>query len=586
MVDACDAGQGSRDKWATDRGKLAGTSIYRGKFKKNNLCLELASQMHAQNRRNLMAVLKSRCSGCVCSQGIPVQVRDYLIMCGWWIVSGKAWSRYMVLAGLFFLVVLSAGSLGPAFAQELRVSLGGGSVSRATLRPGTTITAVTNVEFADLVVGDSNVADVVPLSSSSLYIQGKSLGFTNLALYDADRNLLGIIEVRVQQDSGDVASAVRAVVPGAKVRVSNVGDRIRLSGTVTNAVDQQKAITAAQQFSAAPVINAIGISGTQQVSLEVRVLEAKRTIGEALGINVVATGGTSVWGSGSRVSVNGTPAVTPVPGAPGLIGSVLPGIATVGSAGSASGQPFGSLIANILRTGGVNVDVIIDALESKGLARRLAQPNLTTISGETASFHAGGEVPISTAISTGGAVGTSVDYRPYGVVLEFVPTVLEGSKINLRVHSEVSEIDRSFTVQGNPAFLSRTAETVIELRDGQSFAMAGLLQVTNEKDIEQVPWLGQLPILGALFRSSAYLKQETDLVIVVTPRLVRPAKPGEDLYSPLDQTLPANDYQLFALGLMEVDKDMIRKFRTGEGIVGPYGHRIDLEFGDGYVVKK
>jgi pilus assembly protein CpaC len=116
--------------------------------------------------------------------------------------------------------------------------------------------------------------------------------------------------------------------------------------------------------------------------------------------------------------------------------------------------------------------------------------------------------------------------------------------------------------------------------------MAGLLQTINEKNIEQVPWLGQVPILGALFRSTSYRKRETDLVIVVTPRLVRPARPGEDLYSPLDQTLPANDFQLFALGLLEVDKDMLRKFRTGEGIVGPYGHRIDLEFGDGYAVKK
>ena len=134
--------------------------------------------------------------------------------------------------------------------------------------------------------------------------------------------------------------------------------------------------------------------------------------------------------------------------------------------------------------------------------------------------------------------------------------------------------------------MSRTADTVIELRDGQSFAMAGLLQVVNARDVEQVPWLGQVPILGALFRSSSYLKQETDLVIVVTPRLVRPAAPGEDLYSPLDQTLPANDFQLFALGLLEVDKNMLRTFRTGEGVVGPYGHRIDLEFGDGYAVKK
>ena len=480
------------------------------------------------------------------------------------------------MPALFYLVVQCVGISAPAFAQELRVSLGGGTFTSTALRPGTTITAVTNLEFADIVVGNPVVADVVPLSSRSLYIQGKSNGFTNLAIYDAERNLLGIVEVRVQQDSRDVASAIRGVVPGAKIRVSNVGNRLRLSGTVANAVDLQKVITAAEQFTAEPVINAIGVSATQQVSLEVRVLEARRSFGEDLGVDIRVEGGTSLLGTGSRIAVNAGPG--------GAAETFLADGGTLGT--NQQGTPFGTLVANVLSTGGVDIDVIIDALEKKGLARRLAQPNLTTISGEAAKFHAGGEVPISTAVSSSGGVATSVDYRPFGVVLEFVPTVLEGSKINLRLHSEVSEVDWSNTVQGNPSFSSRSADTVLELRDGQSFALAGLLQVINERNIEQVPWLGQVPILGALFRSSSYQKQETDLVIVVTPRLVRPAKPGEDLYSPLDQTLPSNDYQLFALGLLEVDKDMIRKFRTGEGIVGPYGHRIDLEFGDGHAVKK
>jgi pilus assembly protein CpaC len=488
----------------------------------------------------------------------------------------------MVLPALLCLVVLWVGYSAPTFAQELRVSLGGGTFTSTALRPGTTITAVTNIEFADIVVGNPDIADVVPLSSRSLYIQGKKNGFTNLAIYDAERNLLGIIEVRVQQDSRDVASAIRAAVPGAKIRVSNVGNRIRLSGAVANAVDQQKVIAVARQFSAEPVINALSVGGAQQVSLEVRVLEAKRSFGEDLGVNMVASGGTSLLGTGSRVSIN----VDNDPASP-TWQTPQPFLGVGGSPGTnQQGIPFGTLVANVLSTGGVSIDVIIDALEKKGLARRLAQPNLTTISGETASFHAGGEVPISTAVASGGGVASSVDYRPYGVVVEFVPTALEGSKINLRVHTEVSEIDRTVNVNGNPGFTSRSADTVLELRDGQSFALAGLLQAINETDIEQVPWLGQVPILGALFRSTSYRKQETDLVIVVTPRLVRPAEPGEDLHSPLDQTLPANDFQLFALGLLEVDKNMIRKFRTGEGIVGPYGHRIDLEFGDGYAVKK
>jgi pilus assembly protein CpaC len=246
--------------------------------------------------------------------------------------------------------------------------------------------------------------------------------------------------------------------------------------------------------------------------------------------------------------------------------------------------PFGSAIAQVLKGAGVSVDVVIDALEKKGLARRLAQPNLTTVSGEAAKFNVGGEVPVPSAIGLGGAV--TYEYRPYGVGLEFLPTVLDGSRINIRLRSEVSEIDRSINVAGFPAFTSRTAESVLELRDGQSFAMAGMLQVVNDRDMEQLPWLGQVPVLGALFRSTSYRKRETDLVILVTPHLVRPAEPGEKLRTPLDSTRPSNDPELFALGMLEVDKDMIRGFRDGVGIKGPYGHLIDLDFPDGVVSKK
>jgi pilus assembly protein CpaC len=214
----------------------------------------------------------------------------------------------------------------------------------------------------------------------------------------------------------------------------------------------------------------------------------------------------------------------------------------------------------------------------------LAQPNLTTISGEPASFTVGGEVPIPSSVGVGGTV--SYVYKDYGVKLNFLPTVLGHGKINVRLESEVSEIDRSIVVNGFPAFSTRKAQSVLELRDGQSFAMAGMLQSVNERDVQQLPWLGQVPVIGALFRSTSFQKRETDLVIVVTPYLVRPAGPNENLRSPLDNTRPSNDVELFAYGMLEVDKDMIRKFRDGEGVKGPYGHRIVLDFPDGFVGKK
>ncbi len=471
---------------------------------------------------------------------------------------------------------LLAVDAGRAQVQEISVSISNASVSRMEVRLGSTLTVRTNRAFSDLVVGNPNVADIVPLTEQSLYIQGKSLGLTNISIYDDAKNLLGIIEIKVQYDFAEVGAAVRAAAPGSAISVSNVGNKIRLSGQVADAIQLARVMEVAQQYSEDPVINALTVRSPQQVALEVRVLEASRQIGRDLGINWFGRSTTSIFKSGSRGQVAPNDDT-------GLLQHVL------GSGASAVQQgalPFGTLVANVLSISGLNIDVLIDALEGKGLVRRLAQPNLTTISGEAARFHVGGEVPIQTAVSNSGGVATSTDYRPFGVRLEFVPTVLDGSRINLRVMTEVSDIDNSIDVNGNPGFTSRRAETVIELRDGQSFGLAGLLETVNARDIQQLPWLGQVPVLGALFRSTSFQKRETDLVIVVTPRLVRPAKPGEKLASPLDQTRSSDDFELFALGLMEVDKDMIRKARNGEGVTGPYGHMIDLKFGDGYVYSK
>lgn len=483
-----------------------------------------------------------------------------------------------ILTFLFLVFVLGFANTGQVRAQvdEMTLVVNGGSVSRITMQPGTTRTVRTNRKFSDLVVGNPETADIVPLSEQVLYIQGKAPGLTNISIYDASKTLLGVIEVRIQLNFEDVVRAIRAVAPTALVSVTNVGDKIRLSGSVSNAVELSKVLEVAQQFSESPIINAVSVRSPQQVALEVRVLEASRSIGRDLGVNWVGRSDNgNVSTSGSRVQVG-----TDQGG--GLI-------AVLGSGASAAQQgalPFGTLIAKVLETAGIRIDTIIDALEGKGLVRRLAQPNLTTISGETARFHVGGEVPIQTAVSNAGGVASSTDYRPFGVRLEFVPTVLDNSRVNLRVMTEVSDIDNSINVNGNPGFTSRRAEAVIELKDGQSFSIAGLLENVDTRDISQLPWLGQVPVLGALFRSTSFQKRETDLVIVVTPRLVRPARPDEPLSSPLDQTRPTDDVEMFALGLLEVNKDMLRKYKEGDGLIGPYGHIVDLKLEDGYVYSK
>jgi pilus assembly protein CpaC len=481
-------------------------------------------------------------------------------------------SLMLFLAALLLL----AGLFAPvsADAQTRRISLGGGNVSNVTVPPGSTLTIQTDISFANIVVGAPDIADVVPLNERSLYIQGKGSGSTTVSIYDGRDELLGVLDVLVELDFDQLASDIRAAVPGARITVSNVNNRIRLSGVVKNGRDLSRALEIAQQYAGddRPVLNQLRVADAQQVSLEVRIIEAKRTAGRDLGLGIQGAGVPGLF------TVNGRTGIT-TNDDDKLAYELKPGL-------TQNGLPFGQAIAKVLEFAGFNIDIVINALEAKGLVRRLAQPNLITVSGAPAEFHAGGEVPILTAVSGNGTTATQTDYRPYGVRLSFTPTVLEDGLINLVISPEVSEIDRSVNVNGNPGFTSRKATTTVELRDGQSFAIAGLLQTVNSSDVQQMPWLGQVPVLGTLFRSTSFQKQESDLVIVVTPRLVRPAGPDENLATPLDKTRPGNDVEVFLLGMLEVDKKMLRDFKEGNGIIGPYGHIIDLDFGGANAIAK
>ena len=231
---------------------------------------------------------------------------------------------------------------------------------------------------------------------------------------------------------------------------------------------------------------------------------------------------------------------------------------------------------------GVNIEGLVTALETKGLAQTLAEPNLVALSGDTASFQAGGSIPVPTVQpGSGGAIPTiTTQYVPYGVLLNFRPTVLNNGIINLSINPTVSELDyaNAVTIAGTsiPALTQRTATTTIELRSGQSFAIAGMLQANNTRNIQQLPYLGDVPILGALFRSANYQKSETDLVIIVTPDFAQPAAPGARLATPFDNTVPSNDFDFFALGKTELTKKYTDYVSTGGGIQGPYGHMLGV----------
>jgi pilus assembly protein CpaC len=330
------------------------------------------------------------------------------------------------------------------------------------------------------------------------------------------------------------------------------------------------------------------VAGPQQVMLEVRFLEVARTAGRDLGVNlfVANANGTNVGNTGlgnvtraNRAPIGGVVGGGSTPVGANPAGS-LPLLDTIGTLASGA-TPYGSLLTSVLRlNNGMSIDSLVTALETKGVLRRLAEPNLMALSGDAARFLAGGEFPVPVASTpVAGAFPTvTIEFKKFGVELAFVPTVLSRGVINLRVEPSVSELDFQNAVQIGgtiiPALTRRDARTTVELRDGQSFAIAGLLQTRNRQDVSQVPWIGSVPVLGTLFRSSSYQQQETDLVIIVTPRLVAPAVPGQRLASPLDSRLPANDVDFFLNGQMEVRKRYNDYVNSGGEVKGPYGHII------------
>lgn len=464
-----------------------------------------------------------------------------------------------ICASLWLTAILIAA--GPASAADRRIDVTGGpKVHRIFLPVSQSVTVVVNTDLGDVVVADTKIADAQPITDRTLYVIGKGPGTTTVNLFAENRRSLGIIEIEVGPDINDMAQAIRQIAPNARVSIGSVNGKVRIGGRVKDSVTLTRILDVAQQYGTDPVINAVDVEESQQVNLEVRVLEVSRNAGRELGVSWRA----STDNAGSDLG--------------GLVGTV--GTFATGNA------PFANIIARVIDSG-LNIDVIIRALEDKKLARRLAEPNLTTLSGEEASFHAGGEVPVPVATDEGKIV---IAFKEYGVKLKFTPIVLDNSKIHISLEPEVSEVDPTVTIRTAsieiPAFITRKAKTVIELRDGQSFAIAGLLQSTNRKLQSQVPFLGQVPILGALFRSSSYIKNETDLVIIVTPRIVRPVTPGEQLATPLDKTRPANDPEFFLLGQLEVTKDMVRNFELGKGVIGPYGHMLDVGSKDKLVYVK
>ncbi|TPI13094.1 type II and III secretion system protein family protein [Mesorhizobium sp. B4-1-3] len=467
-----------------------------------------------------------------------------------------------IAAAALSVIALSTISGHSAKAADRFIDVSNPALHRVFVPVSQSVTIQVNSTLGDIVVGDEKIADAQPMTDKTLYVIGKSVGTTTVNLFSDDKRSLGAIQIEVGQDVSDMAAAIRQVAPKARIEIGSLNGKVRLSGHVKDAATLAQIMEVAQQYGPEGVINSVSIDDSQQVNLSVRILEAKRNAGRDLGVSLkgASKSGKTIFGTGdATVDKDGT-----VLGAGDLISGLLSG-----------GSPFGALITRVIDSN-IKVDLIIQALETKGVVRLLAEPNLTTLSGETASFNAGGEVPIRQVVNND---QVTIVYKQFGVNLNFTPVVLDDDKIHIKLAPEVSDLT-GFTTAGDPIFTNRKLDTVVELRDGQSFAVGGLLSSKTTREQDQVPWLGQVPIVGALFHNSSSQKEETELVVIVTPHLVRPVKPGEQLATPLDKTKPANDPELFLLGQLEVSKDMIRRYEHGDGVTGPYGHMLDVKSKD------
>jgi pilus assembly protein CpaC len=406
--------------------------------------------------------------------------------------------------------------------------------------------------FDEVSVGNPEVADVVPLTRRSLYVFGKQLGTTSVTITDAQGDVIAVVDLVVSYDLEGLRAKIFELLPGETVEVRPANDGLILSGRISTATSLQRALAIADRYAPGKITNLMEVTGNQQVMLAVRFAEVSREVIKQLGAQtnfLFADGDVAI-----STDFGDLPPVDPL--------------------------SFGSA-AFALQTGDVALDVIFDALEQRGVVTTLAEPNLIALSGDTANFLAGGEFPIPVEQDDDG--GITVEFKPFGVSLSFTPTVLGADLVNLELFTEVSDIDPATAVRINdlliPGLKTRRARTTVELRNGQGFAIAGLLRDDFEDTVRQYPILGDVPVLGQLFRSNGYQLDQSELVVIVTPYLVQPARPTA-LLTPSELFQAPSDAELFLQGKEFGQRagydpsnsaDTLGR-RAAAGIVGPHGY--------------
>src|SRR5438477_2962963 len=426
-------------------------------------------------------------------------------------------------------------AMTPVFASDYRVAAPMASDGQMNARPvslgiGKSIVIDLPRDIKDVLVADPKIANAVVRSAQRAYIIGAAVGQTNIVFFDSAGQQIAAYDIAVTRDLNGVRAALKQSLPNSDIQIEGVGDGVILTGTAASPIDAQQAGDLAARLAggADKVVNSIAVRGRDQVMLKVTLAEVQRSIIKQLGIDLSASMnyGTAV------VKFNNSNPFT---------------------ANSAALVPTNALTTSFGST--PSVQATLRAMESAGVVRTLAEPNLTAISGESATFISGGEFPIPTGVTcqttTSGAIGNcvqTVSFKKFGISLNFTPVVLTEGRISLRVMTEVSEVSTENALTGGaggttiPSIKTRRAETTLEIPSGGAMAMAGLIQDQIKQAINGLPGMSQLLILGALFRSQNFVNSETELVVLVTPYVVR-AVAQKELSRPDDGFAPASDSQ-------------------------------------------
>lgn len=431
-------------------------------------------------------------------------------------------------------------------------------VEKLDLIAGKTITLQSREPIKRVYVADPDIAEADVFSPGELVLTGKAPGSTTLSLWQEDNGMVGIYTLEVNYDVARLKEKLHSRFPKEKdLRVMATHEAITLSGRMSNAADLSEVMALANSYAPkGKVNNLVEVGGVHQVMLEVRVAEMSRSLIKKLGVNLTYLDSGTINGN---IYQHG-------------IGTNFSNLFDDGVNEGLRG------IFNFFDEGGDwGLTGIIDALETEGLAQVLAEPTLIAQSGQTASFLAGGEFPVPVDQDDD---SITIEWRSFGVGLDFTPKVLSKDKINLKVAPEVSELDFSTGVQTGgvrvPGISVRRASTTVELGDGQSFAIAGLLQNDIQDQVDKFPWLGDIPVLGNLFKSRSYRQNETELVIVATPRLIKPVDMAEHKL-PTDHYNAPGDLEFYILGLMQGRDEDTPASAQGE-LDGEFGHSMPNDY--------